>query len=551
MDSDAITLDVLSNGRIICELRSPKGRFVAIDASPDTEEPEITGDEILTANGTVVGNLLLAIGAYMNSQDATLQAEDQKAFLKKSKALSQTATYVAELSDHLSGAASQAWCSHCLKFSVHQKVELKNLQTRAYLCNACGMAMTDCAVPGCTAKAVRPRGLKKTICYCAEHCHDIPSFERAEDRIEDITNFRAVMTYDKANVARHTKHLAAGVTLAGVGAAATFVAAPAIGGVIGVQLLGLKGAAATSAGLAKLGGGALAAGGLGIAGGTTILTAAGGALGGAYGTRFLSGYIDEDKSFNIDKLRDGKGPSVIITRGFTTEKNSNWRDEVRFAELVHDDPTIYQLTWGAKEIKDLAAVAGLGAAGGLGGVSFQSVAAMAGRAAAKKLGPIGMAVGALDLAKNPWHVAVSRAQQAGRALAEILIKNDHDEWVLIGHSLGGRVMLNAALTLASKSDAPRISTIHLFGAAVSNRGSWRELDHAVSGSIHNYHSRNDKVLKLLYQVVQGGKVAVGYAGFNTSLPEIIDHDVSNLVGNHSDYFRKITAAVAAEINLEH
>ncbi|MGI8550914.1 MAG: hypothetical protein ACR2PL_09035 [Dehalococcoidia bacterium] len=62
------------------------------------------------------------------------------------------------------------------------------------------------------------------------------------------------------------------------GGAACFVtggaAAPAIGGWIGSTFMGLSGAAATSAGLAALGGGSLAAGGAGMAGGTALVATA-------------------------------------------------------------------------------------------------------------------------------------------------------------------------------------------------------------------------------------------------------------------------------------
>lgn len=72
-------------------------------------------------------------------------------------------------------------------------------------------------------------------------------------------------------------------TLAGTGAAilTAGLAAPIIAGAIGTTL-GLSGAAATSAGLATIGGGAIAAGGLGMAGGMQILIG-GGALLGAVG----------------------------------------------------------------------------------------------------------------------------------------------------------------------------------------------------------------------------------------------------------------------------
>lgn len=57
--------------------------------------------------------------------------------------------------------------------------------------------------------------------------------------------------------------------------------APTVGGWIGVTFLGLKGAAATSAGLAWLGLGSLAAGGFGMFGGTLVLVGSAGVLAGA------------------------------------------------------------------------------------------------------------------------------------------------------------------------------------------------------------------------------------------------------------------------------
>lgn len=63
----------------------------------------------------------------------------------------------------------------------------------------------------------------------------------------------------------------------GIGVATAGAAAPAIGGVIGASL-GLSGAAASSAGLAMLGGGSIAAGGFGMFGGTILVTGVGGAF---------------------------------------------------------------------------------------------------------------------------------------------------------------------------------------------------------------------------------------------------------------------------------
>lgn len=77
--------------------------------------------------------------------------------------------------------------------------------------------------------------------------------------------------------------VAAGAVVVGVLTAPTGPLAPVIGTAIG-NAMGLSGAAATSAGLAWLGGGSIAAGGFGMAGGTFVIAAAakGANLGGQY-----------------------------------------------------------------------------------------------------------------------------------------------------------------------------------------------------------------------------------------------------------------------------
>jgi len=67
-----------------------------------------------------------------------------------------------------------------------------------------------------------------------------------------------------------------------VGTLTLGIAAPFIGGLVG-SAIGLSGAVAVKAGLAALGGGALAAHGLGMAGGTSVLVGGGALLGGLGG----------------------------------------------------------------------------------------------------------------------------------------------------------------------------------------------------------------------------------------------------------------------------
>lgn len=89
----------------------------------------------------------------------------------------------------------------------------------------------------------------------------------------------------------------------GLGAAVLLVLAPYLAGAIG-GFMGLGGAAATSAGLALLGGGSLAAGGFGMSGGYVVLMAGGAILG--YG----SGSTQYQQ-----KLREGSKEELLVNCG--------------------------------------------------------------------------------------------------------------------------------------------------------------------------------------------------------------------------------------------
>ncbi|MGC5023522.1 DUF726 domain-containing protein [Tsukamurella sp. DT100] len=316
----------------------------------------------------------------------------------------------------------------------------------------------------------------------------------------------------------------------------------AIGGAVGSTFLGLSGAAASSAGLATLGGGAVAAGGLGMVGGTYVIAAVGGALGSAVGMRFTNAYVGQDRSFKIELFRRGVGTPVILARGFTTQNSSDWRAMVEQVEKRYPGQPIYKLHWGSKELASLGFVLakGVGVKQGVGAAAV--AAARAGKMAAKRLGPLAPILVAVDLAKNPWHVAKVRADRTGVALAGIMARTESDGFVLVGHSLGARAMIVAAQTLAGKAGGPRIRAMHTMGAAIGRKQDWRTLSEAVAGEVHNYHSTNDKVLQYLYTVAQAGSVAVGRFGFDAPYATLVDHDVSAIVGGHSEYTENVDLA---------
>lgn len=109
----------------------------------------------------------------------------------------------------------------------------------------------------------------------------------------------------------------------------------------------------------------------------------------------------------------------------------------------------------------------------------------------------------------------------------------------MGHSLGARVMVTAAQTLATRPGPPRIETMHLLGAAVGRKGHWHSLEAAVLDTVWNYWSRNDNVLRWMYRLAEVGDVAVGETGFRSTRPRIKDRNVSRLVLGHSAYVSKV------------
>lgn len=149
---------------------------------------------------------------------------------------------------------------------------------------------------------------------------------------------------------------------------------------------------------------------------------------------------------------------------------------------------------------------------------------------------------AADLAKNPWHVAKSRADKTGVIVGDLLARTNADSYVLIGHSLGARVMVVAAETLGTKPDGPRIQAAHLLGAAIGAKSNWDALTAGVDSGVFCYHSTNDNVLKYVYKTAQAGETAAGLVGFSPVATKLQNIDVSADVKTHFDYLDNVQLA---------
>jgi len=137
------------------------------------------------------------------------------------------------------------------------------------------------------SEKVHPESRKIALKELA-HCLAVPESDQKVDHVLD----------DLVPKPRSLKKIVF-VTLAT--AAGGLIAAPHIGAAIGVYVLGLQGAAATSAGLAALGFGSVAVGGFGMAGGTLIVGVLTGAVGG--GTSLLASASSVKSNSELESLK--------------------------------------------------------------------------------------------------------------------------------------------------------------------------------------------------------------------------------------------------------
>lgn len=445
---------------------------------------------------------------------------------------------IARLVPLITDVARVGWCSACLSRASHGRVEARRGIGGTFLCGRCGAPTARCLAPRCEHMAALGDDVARTPRYCAAHRHEVPGFNKLASRLASLDDYEDWLTFEEPDLSQRTK-LAAGVVLglAVVGPAAA-VAAPAVGGAVG-SFTGLSGAAATSHGLALLGGGSLAAGGFGMAGGVAVVSAVGAGLGGAAGASVAAAYVGADGSFRLEKLRAGQGPVVLFASGFLSQGKDGWDGWERILTERYPDSTVYRVHWGAKELRALAHFVGGEAIRRVGSKAVRTAARKASKAAATKVGPLAGLPMFKALLANPWSAARARAEMTGAVLADLVARTDESDFVLAGHSLGGRVMFNALRTLGTIEQTPKIREAHLLGAAVSQGEDWRTVDAAVAGKVFNYWSRNDAVLGNGYRAVSLNGRAIGQVGAGSKFPAVVDRNVSRSVTTHFDYTRRV------------
>ncbi|KAL9093433.1 MAG: hypothetical protein Q9159_000287 [Coniocarpon cinnabarinum] len=166
------------------------------------------------------------------------------------------------------------------------------------------------------------------------------------------------------------------------------------------------------------------------------------------------------------------------------------------------------------------------------------------------LWPLGI-VKAARVVDNPFSVARSRSEKAGRVLADALINRVQGERpvTLIGYSLGARAIFYCLDELSRRKAFGLVESIVLAGAAVpADSAVWRRVRSVVTGRVVNVFSTNDYLLGFLYRTAS---LQFGVAGLQAihGVANVENIDVSESVNGHTTY-RFLTGTILSKIGFE-
>ncbi|EDV28684.1 uncharacterized protein TRIADDRAFT_51841 [Trichoplax adhaerens] len=167
--------------------------------------------------------------------------------------------------------------------------------------------------------------------------------------------------------------------------------------------------------------------------------------------------------------------------------------------------------------------------------------ALAGVMAAAALPAIILKVG--SVIDNPWSVCCSRAIQAGKQLADVLLtrKAGKRPITLIGFSLGARVIYYCLEEMRNHSDCKGIiENVILLGTPVTgSTKQWNEIAELVAGKVVNGYCRNDWILHVIYRASSTNLAIAGLSPIESTNSKIINVDLSKHVSGHLDYAAKM------------
>ena len=158
-------------------LKSDGGSEVGLHCADANSEPAVEGSAELRENLALMATLL-AHGQNELAYRRARSIEKRKSHMEASRRYSRDAAALADMVERLGSDQSDAWCSGCFERTTHRHVRGQARPKAKYLCGNCGTPTVECAVPACKNHSVVGPRARVTLCYCAPHHHEIPSFEK-------------------------------------------------------------------------------------------------------------------------------------------------------------------------------------------------------------------------------------------------------------------------------------------------------------------------------------------------------------------------------------
>jgi hypothetical protein len=205
------------------------------------------------------------------------------------------------------------------------------------------------------------------------------------------------------------------------------------------------------------------------------------------------GDILKHDSIQLKKIRDGNGPLVITINGFMSEDGKDQTDwPALLSNVMPNSPRIH-MNWPASNFKKLILQVINFSPDTLTSDSFKSKEQAIRKTLAN--GP------AVTRAASEWVNAMRNAEAAGNTLGQLLSESNDRGIVLIGHSLGVRVIHHALQTLKTERSDACSAVLLLGGAVTHDADTWAPIFTKFKNlQICNCYSHNDLVLRNVYKI---------------------------------------------------
>jgi hypothetical protein len=277
------------------------------------------------------------------------------------------------------------------------------------------------------------------------------------------------------------------------------------------------------------------------AGGAAVVTSTGVAVGAHIGSKGMAKRMGHVKTFEIRPLHNHKRVNVIVTvSGWMSGKEDDVRLPFSTIDPVMGD--LLSVLWEPEMLQSMGQTINILATE----VLTQSIQQVLGQTVLVALMAsiqLPMVLSKLGyLLDNPWNVSLDRAWAAGLVLADTLINRNIGvrPVILVGFSLGARVIYSCLVELARRGAYGLVQDVYLFGAPVVVKRNQLALARCVvSGRFVNGYSKKDWILGYLFRATSGGLGRIGGLASLDSVANIENIDCTELVEGHMGYRKAI------------